>query len=171
MLHGARHIQISVDDGSHRFGNRHVDGVTFSKSGGDGSRKSALHQPAGHVLAFTPAKRDAETQVARLVAGGGQHQIAKTGEAAYRIGLAAHGNDETRHFGKPARYQRRPGGITKARAFNDAGGNGEDIFECATKLHADAVCRGIKPEGLAGNRGRKPLGYCCIFRRNRHGRR
>ena len=50
MLHGARHIQISVDDSGHRFGNRHVHGVTFSQPGGDGSRNGTRVARDGSTL-------------------------------------------------------------------------------------------------------------------------
>src|SRR5205823_13861527 len=70
-------------------------------------------------------------------------------EAGEGLESAAEGDAELGHLVQPARDERGVRVRAEAEAFDDAGGDGDDVLERAGELDAGDVVRAIEPEGAA----------------------
>ena len=92
------------------------------------------------------AERHADAAVARERAGAGQDEIAHAGQAGERLEPSAEGDGELRHLVETARDQRRGRVRAEAEAFEDAGGDGDDVLQRAGQLDAGDVVRVVEAE-------------------------
>ena len=91
-------------------------------------------------------ERDADLAVAAQVAGAGQHQIAKAGQAGQRVALRAERHRQPRELGETARDQRGQRVVAEPEAFDDAGRDRDDVLQRAAKLDADDIAAAVEAQ-------------------------
>jgi len=113
--------------------------------GGDAfAHRVALAQNFFEVATF--AKLDAEGHVARLRRRSREDEIAEAGKSRHGLASGAEGDTQSLKLCKPARDQRRPRALAEAAPFDDAGGDGEDVFDRAAEFRAGKIAGKIRPE-------------------------
>ena len=101
-------------------------------------------QCIGQVFARCQAK--AQLTIAGKIAGTGQDQVAHAGQAHACFRPAAHLQTQSGEFSQTARDQGGAGIEAETKAIGDAGGNGNDVFDCAAQFDSDDIGAGIKPQ-------------------------
>mmetsp|Transcript_11331 Transcript_11331/g.21972 ORF Transcript_11331/g.21972 Transcript_11331/m.21972 type:complete len:306 (-) Transcript_11331:1128-2045(-) len=100
-------------------------------------------------------QQQADTPVARQVAGGGQHEITQARQTHEGLGLGAQGQTQSQHLRQAARDQRRTrvqAGRVRRRgtqAIADADRNRHHVLDRTAHLDTDRVARCVDPQPLA----------------------
>ncbi|MPM47765.1 hypothetical protein SDC9_94481 [bioreactor metagenome] len=84
--------------------------------------------------------------VAAVAAGAGHDQVADAAQTRKGLRLAAQRFAQPSHFGDAAGHQRGLGVVAELHAVDDAGGDGDHIFQGAAKLQSDHIAAGVNPE-------------------------
>src|SRR4029079_10944151 len=99
---------------------------------------SFLPAPRGFQRRAT-TNLDAERAIATERPGAREYEVADAGESRERRSRRPEGDTEPSHLVKPTRDERSARIVAEANAFDDAGGDGHDVLECAAKLDANEV--------------------------------
>ena len=106
----------------------------------------------GAVLLQRLALRQCHAQraIPAETSGRGQNKVAHAGEAGEGERAGAQGHAEPGDLGESAGDQRRPGIMPQPEPLENAGRDGDDVFERAGQLDADDVVMRIDPEPRGG---------------------
>ena len=114
-------------------------------SGGQGV--DALHHHAyllhGLLRAFALADQDTGAVVAAVHTGGGNDQIADTGQTRKGLDIAAHGHAQPGDLGNAAGDQGGAGVIAVAKAGGDADTQRDNVLHGAAQFHALDISVGV----------------------------
>ena len=143
LLDGARGAAIAGEHFSHLRRDRQLDAVLSAERE---RRRRRLH-PFGHHLhagddfGNRPAVRqlDADVPIAAERPCAGQDEVAEPAQAGERLAAPADRARQPRDFGEAACNQRREGVLSKTEPFDDACGNGNDVFQRAADFDADDI--------------------------------
>src|SRR5687767_11603025 len=131
-------------------GNRQLDADTCRQRQRGLRRPHALchhlHSREHVVQGASMSQLDADVPVAAQRSGTCQDQIAEAGEAGHRFAAGAGGAGQARDLGQPTRDQPGARVVAKTETFDDAGGNGDDVLERSSDLHANDIVGAIQPE-------------------------
>ena len=113
---------------------------------------ATMRMPLRTRPAGGPCRAHADGAIAaRKRAGGREDQVAKASEAGGQVALAAEGYGEAGHLGEAAGDQRGDGiGALPAEPGADAGGDGYDVFHCASDFNSREVAIGVQAQRGAG---------------------
>eukprot|EP01136_Pigoraptor_vietnamica_P036906 Opistho-1_new@104121 len=152
-LQRLRRRQPAVEHGHHGGGDGHVDAQRLrARQHGGGAVDAFCHvtQRSQHLGQRAALRQlQADLPVARQVAGGGEHQIAQAAEAHEGVDARAQGRAQARDLGQAAGDERGARVEAQAHAVGNAGGDGDDVLDRATHLHAHRVGRGVEAQRFA----------------------
>ncbi len=146
---------VVVEDGVHLFGDGHLDAV----AGGEAERGGGAADAFGYLAVETgenfgelaaAAEFDADGAVAGERAGAGEDEVADAGETGEGLAAATAGDGEARHLGDAAGDEGGGGVVAEVEAVDDAGGEGDDVFERAAEFDAGDVVVGVDAKGGRG---------------------
>ena len=137
-----------MQNGLHLLADGHLDADAFREADGGVGGEHAFGDHAVHVgddlcefAAF--AEFDADGAVAGEAAGAGEDEIAEASEAGHGFSVAAAGKREASDLRKAASDERGDAVVTEAEAVAYAGGDGDDVLQCAAEFHADDIAVGV----------------------------
>ena len=114
-------------------------------SGGQGV--DALHHHAdllhGLLRTFALADQDAGAVVAAVHTGGGNDQVADTGQTRKGLDIAAHGHAQPGDLGNAAGDQGGAGVIAVAKAGGDANAQRDDVLHSTAQFHTLDISVGV----------------------------
>ena len=121
--------------------------VLLGQLHGGGQGVDALHHHADllHSLlrAFALADQDTGAVVATVHTGGGDDQIADTGQTRKGLDIAAHGHAQPGDLGNAAGDQSGAGVIAVAKAGGDADTQRDDVLHSTAQFHALDISVGV----------------------------
>ena len=107
---------------------------------------ATIFVPARISLSDWPLREgEADSPIAAEISGTREDEIAESGQSGKRVALGAKRHREPRQFGKAASNQRGQRVVTESKAFDDTGGNRNDVLERAAEFHADDIAAPVEP--------------------------
>ncbi len=151
---GAARVFRFVEDFVHLVNDGHFDAVAKRElmRGAAGGNAFGDHGHAGEdFLERSPlTELGADIAIAGEIAGGGEDEIAETGESAESARFSAEMDGETGDFGEAASDERSDAVAAEPEAVADAGADGDYVFESGSEFHADDVGTGVEAQGIGG---------------------
>ncbi len=166
---------VVVEDGVDLLGDGHLDAVAGGEAEGGGGAGYAFGYFAVQALEdvgelAAAAQFDADGAVAGEGAGAGEDKVAEAGEAGEGLAVASAGYGEAGDLGDAAGDDGGSGVMAEVEAVDDAGGEGDDVFEGAAELYAGDVVVGVDAQGGRGEVALDGVGEDVVVRRRRRGR-
>src|SRR5215472_3544476 len=157
-----------MEDSVDLLGNGHLDAVARGEaecgcSGANSFGDLASHAGEDVVKLASAAKLDPDGAVARESSGAGEHEVADAGETGDCLASTSAGDGEARHLGDAACDECGGRVVAEVESFDDAGGEGDDVLECAAELDSGDVVVGVDAQRGRGEVALDGLGDSWIM--------